>query len=227
MKDREIDEILRQAGQAPPVDPALLDRIAGAIQPTMRPVRPLPPRWILTAGLFAICGAIALAGAARLGFAGIQKLGLGRSLPIFAVLAILTWLAATAWTAAMIPGSRRLTSPTALLGAACVVLLGVFALLFRDYTTEDFLHQGLACLGAGLLHAVPAGLAGWLLLRRGFAVNPIAAGLSAGILAGLCGVSMLELHCPNFEAFHIMLWHTAVIPISGAAGALLGWRFGR
>jgi hypothetical protein len=45
----------------------------------------------------------------------------------------------------------------------------------------------------------------------------------AGTLAGLAGVTMLELHCPNFEALHVMLWHTAVVPASGAAGALLGW----
>jgi hypothetical protein len=44
-----------------------------------------------------------------------------------------------------------------------------------------------------------------------------------GTLAGLAGVTMLELHCANFEALHVMLWHTAVIPVSGAAGALLAW----
>jgi hypothetical protein len=74
-----------------------------------------------------------------------------------------------------------------------------------------------------LFHAVPVALASWLLLRRGFAVNAVAAGLAAGTLAGMAGVTMLELHCPNFEALHVMLWHTAVVPVSGAAGALLAW----
>jgi hypothetical protein len=95
--------------------------------------------------------------------------------------------------------------------------------MFRDYHTHNFVHEGIACLSAGLLHAIPAALASWVLLRRGFAVNPVAAGLVAGTLAGLAGVTMLELHCPNFEALHVMLWHTAVVPASGAAGALLGW----
>jgi hypothetical protein len=76
---------------------------------------------------------------------------------------------------------------------------------------------------AGLLHAIPAALASWLLLRRGFAVNPVAAGLVVGTLAGLAGVSMLELHCKNLEVLHVMLWHTAVIPVSAAAGALVAW----
>jgi len=78
------------------------------------------------------------------------------------------------------------------------------------------------CLTAGLLHAIPAALASRLILRRGFAVNAVAAGLVSGTLAGLAGVTMLELHCANLEALHVMLWHTAVIPVSGAAGALLG-----
>jgi hypothetical protein len=75
----------------------------------------------------------------------------------------------------------------------------------------------------GLLHAIPTGLVSWWLLRRSFAVNSIAAGLAAGTLGGLAGVSMLELHCDNFQAFHIIIWHTAVVPMSGAVGALLAW----
>jgi hypothetical protein len=63
----------------------------------------------------------------------------------------------------------------------------------------------------------------WWLLRRGFAVNSVAAGLAGGTLAGLAGVTMLELHCANFQALHVLLWHTAVVPVSGAAGALVVW----
>jgi len=81
--------------------------------------------------------------------------------------------------------------------------------------------QGVACLTAGLLHAIPAAIASWLLLRRGFAVNPTSAGMVAGTLAGLAGVTMLELHCANLRAIHVMAWHVAVVPVSAVAGALL------
>jgi hypothetical protein len=48
----------------------------------------------------------------------------------------------------------------------------------------------------------------------------------AGTLAGLAGVTVLELHCANLQVPHVMLWHTAVMPVSAAAGALLvGWAF--
>jgi hypothetical protein len=74
----------------------------------------------------------------------------------------------------------------------------------------------------GVLHAIPAGLLSWLVLRRGFAVNFESAGLMAGTLGGLAGVGLLELHCPNFQATHILVWHTAVLVVSGALGALGG-----
>jgi hypothetical protein len=224
VRDREIDEILAQAARAPhDVDPALLDRVAGSIRPSLGPVRPLPPAWVLAGGLVFICAAVALAGAAGAGLYGIQKLSVLERALIFPTLGILIWLAATACVSEMIPGSRRRVAPGVLLGAGSVMLLGVFAVLFHDYRTEHFVHQGVACLTAGLLHAIPTGVASWLLLRRGFAVNAVGAGLVAGTLAGLAGVTMLELHCPNFEALHVMLWHTAVMPISGAVGALLAW----
>jgi hypothetical protein len=228
VKDREIDEILQQAAQAPPdVDPDLLDRVAKSIGSSLRPVRPLPPAWILASGLALICAAVALAGAARSGLYGLQKMSVLDRAMIFPALGILIWLAAIACVSEMVPGSRHRVAPGSLLGAGCLALLAVFAVLFRDYRTHNFVSQGVVCLIAGLLHAIPAALASWLVLRRGFAVNSVAAGMVVGTLAALAGVSMLELHCANFEALHVMLWHTAVTPVSAAAGAWLAWLLSR
>ena len=52
---------------------------------------------------------------------------------------------------------------------------------------------------------------------------PVAAVLVMGTLAGLAGVTTIELHCANFQALHVMLWHTAVILLSAVTGALLAW----
>jgi hypothetical protein len=228
VKDREIDDILKRAAGAPhDVDPALLDRIAGSIGPSLRPVRPLPPAWTLTAGLVLVCAGVAVAGAAKLGLGGVGNMDIWERVLIFPALGALIWCASEAWVGEMIPGSRRRMAPAALLGAASLLLLILFAGLFHDYRTTSFVHQGLVCLSAGLFLAVPTAFGGWLILRRGFAVNAAAAGLAAGILAGLGGVTMLELHCVNFQALHLMLWHTAVLPLSAAMGALLAWRFRR
>jgi hypothetical protein len=217
----ELDDILKKAAQAQPdPDPALLDRIAAAIRPNMRPVRPLPPAWRLNIALTAACLAIATIVAARLGLHGLAAMS-GLQLLVLAIAPILVGLAAAAWTAEMIPGSRRRESPFTLLAIACASLLALFAALFRDPLTDGFVHPGIACLTAGLVTAVPVALAGWWLLRRGFAVNPTGAAIAAGTFAGLAGVAMLELHCPNFQTWHVLVWHTAVVPVSAALAVLL------
>lgn len=224
MKDREIDEILSQAAPAPrQLEPGVAARIAEGLRPSMRPVRPLPPPWMLVAGLWLIIAAVAFAGAYRAGFDGIEKMDLSMRILIFPTLAILAWMDARELVNAMIPGSRRRFSAGTLLAATVGLLLGVFALLFHDYQTTQFVSAGIACLITGLLHAAPAALLSWLLLRRGFAMKPVSAGLIAGTLAGLAGLGVLELHCVNFQAMHILVWHTAVVPASGALGALAGW----
>ena len=176
MRDREIDEILKQAVRTPhDVDPALLDRIAGSIAPSLGPVRPLPPARVMAGGLFLICVAVATLGGALLGMHGIQRMSVLERALIFPALGVFLSLVATACLAEVIPGSQRRAAPGLLLAAGSVGLIAVFGLLFRDYRTERFVPQGIACLTAGLGLAIPAALGSWLLLRRGFAVNPEAA----------------------------------------------------
>jgi len=224
MKDEEIDDILMKAALEPyDLDAATLRHIADSIEPSLRPVRPLPPTWVLAGGLVLVGVAVSLAGAARAGFLGFNKMDLLERLLIFPALVLFAWAAASEFVHAMIPGSLRRISPGALPGFVSAALLALFAFLFRDYQTDHFFSLGIVCLLTGLLHAIPAALLGWVVIRRGFAVSPVAAGLAAGVLGGLAGVGVLELHCPNFQAAHILVWHTAVVPLSGAAGALIGW----
>jgi hypothetical protein len=224
VRDEEIDDVLKRAAQAPQhLDPLVLARIDDSIKATFCPVRPLPPVWLMATGLVLVCAVISLAGGARAGFFGVAKMNLLERSLVFPALGLLACLAAVSFVHQMLPGSRLRLSPIALLAISSVALLAVFADLFRDYHTNHFFSAGIVCLLVGLLHAIPAGLVSWLLLRRGFAVNPTSAGLVAGMLGGLAGVGMLELHCPNFQAAHILVWHTAVVPLSAALGALLGF----
>ncbi|MFY9855620.1 MAG: NrsF family protein [Terracidiphilus sp.] len=224
MKDEQIDDVLKKAGRASPdTAPATLVRVADSIKSSLQPVRPLPARWVMTAGMVLICAAVSLVGAARAGFFGFEKMNILERWLIFPVLVILACMAGNGFAHEMIPGSRRRVSPIALLGLGSAALLVVFAFFFRDYQTHQFISVGIVCLLTGFIHAIPASLLAWLLLRRGFAVNSIAAGLVAGTLGGLAGVGVLELHCPNFEAAHVLVWHTAVVPLSAGAGALVAW----
>jgi hypothetical protein len=227
VNDREMDKILKQGARtSESLHPDLLRRIAVSIGPSVEPVRPLPPSWAMESGLVAIAAGVAVAGATKMGFLGYLKLGVLDRVAIFSMLGILIFLAASEWVNENIPGSQTRLKPGALLVLTIAGMLTVFGILFRDYHTHRFLHAGLTCLGFGLLYAIPAGFLGWLILRRGFAVNALTAGLVGGTLAGLAGVTMLELHCPNFQALHILVWHTAVVPVSAAAGAFLAWKRG-
>jgi hypothetical protein len=201
----------------------LLERIAESLNSSLRPVRPLPPTWVLTVGLALICVTVAAMAAARAGFYGFEKLSLWERLAIFSTLGILVWVAGTQFVGQLIPASRQLLTARAFVTIGCAALLGVFALVFRDYHTDHFVAAGIACLLTGLLIAIPTALLSWAFLRRGFALNPVAAGVAGGALAGLSGVAMLELHCANFQTLHVLVWHTAVVPVSAAAGALVGY----
>jgi hypothetical protein len=222
--DDFVDKALQKAAEAAlRVEPELLKKIAGSMQSSLRPVRPLPPTWMLAAGLTLICAAVATAAAARAGFYGIEKLAPWERVLIFSTLGMMAWTWGVEFVSRLIPGSRQHLSAGTLLGIGTAVLLGAFALVFRDYRTDHFISAGLACLLSGLLLAIPAAALSWLLLRRGFAVNTVAAGFVGGALAGLCGVTMLELHCANSQALHVLVWHTGVMPVSAAVGALVGW----
>jgi hypothetical protein len=225
LKDKDIDDLLDRAASAPhPVNPALLDRVSASIGASLRPVRPIAPAWKMASLLFLIWAAIAFGSASALGLYGIHKLHGAQMGAVFPALAIFTWLAAVVSVAAMAPGGPRWrvpANPATLLLAIMTAWIAVDAILFHDYQMGSFVPEGIPCLRAGLAVAVPTGIAAWLVLRRGFAVDAAGAGLAAGTLAGLAGLAMLEMHCPNLHAMHIMVWHTAVIPISALAGALL------
>ena len=220
MNDRDIDDVLRREAAAPhEVDPAVLARIQDAIGGEMHPVRPLPARWVLATVLTGLCLSVGVIGAAVLGMHGLARLSSVDMALIFPVLFAFTATAAAQSIAQVIPGSPRRISSSLMPAFSSLALVAMFVLLFHDYRTERFVPQGLTCLTAGLAHAAIAGAAAWLVLRRGFAVSPPAAGVAAGTLAALAGVSMLELHCPNREAPHVIVWHVAVVPLS----AILGW----
>jgi hypothetical protein len=225
MDDRQINRILESAARPGyRVQPAVLARITNSIHTSLRPVRSAPT-WVLAGGLFLLCAAVAVAGAAWSGFAGFEALSPGARVIILSILALLAWIVSRELVSQWTPGSRRDLAPGALIASACGILLCVFALLFTDSHSEHWLAAGLACLSMGVLHAIPAAVLATWLLRRGLAVAPVAAGAIAGTLGGLSGVTVLELHCPNLDASHVVFWHVAVIPVSAALGALVGWLY--
>jgi hypothetical protein len=47
-------------------------------------------------------------------------------------------------------------------------------------------------------------------------------GAATGLLAGLVGTSALEIHCPNLDAWHILVSHLGVAVLGAMAGLVVG-----
>ncbi len=224
MTDHDIEKRLGWAAYpSRDVNPALLRRIAESVQGSLQPVRALPGSGMLISGVILICAAVAVAGAARAGFFGFKVLGVAQRVTILSALAALLWMTAREFVNHWTPASRRYLAPRAAIALTAGALVAVFGVLFSDYHVEHFFSTGIICLGAGVFHALVAGcLAAWF-LRRGCVLDLVPAGAMAGTLGGISGVTLLELHCPNLEAAHVLVWHVAVVPVSAAGGALVGW----
>ncbi|HJT87332.1 MAG TPA: NrsF family protein [Bryobacteraceae bacterium] len=220
MRPEDVDRILAGSKEAPP--PELLERISRRVTANATPVRPLASPWQYAAGLILIVIAVALLVAGILRMNALRVLNAVQMASIFAVIAIILVIVAAGCVVQMIPGSRQIARPVTRMVAASAALAALFAIEFQNYTTDAFVSHGIPCLRAGVITAIPAAILCWLILRRGFILNPVAAGTASGTLAGLAGLAMLEMHCPLLEAPHVMVWHVAVIPLSAGTGALAG-----
>ncbi len=223
MTPEEIDKILGEpAGRPLPSDASAAARKArSAIIGDLHPVRPLPALWILTllfAGAFAT---VAVVSGSLLGAHGFHALGDLERAAIYPTLIALALVAAVACSRQMRPaGGSRLGVIALLLALACFP--AVASAIFRGYSTVNLVAEGIPCLRAGLLVALPTGILITWILRRGFVLDWSAAGLAGGVLSGLTGLGMLEVHCPNLKAIHIMVWHLGVVVVSAALGLAVG-----
>ena len=226
MTPGEIDKILAQAAaRAVPEGaerPVVIGHVEAAILKDLRPVRPLAPGWFFTLVFVALFTAAAAASASALGIYGFRVLSEIQRELIFPALLATASLAAIACTRAMSPASGPHLGGVALCLAVGAVPI-MFALVFHDYSVRNLVKEGIPCLVAGLCVAVPTGLMIAWILRRGFVLDWRAAGTAAGSLSGLAGLGMLELHCANLKAIHVIVWHVAVVLVSGVLGLGIGW----
>jgi hypothetical protein len=219
---RALIAALSSAHAPQPVETAVLDRIRQPAISMLTPVRPLAPVGVFVAAFVIIFGVIAVAGALRLGVYGLPALTLIQRVAIFPVLMALAVLTAFAAARRMRPGARTIGSGV-VFTVSLIAIEAVFLSLFHDYSVGRFLRWGTGCLRAGLLCAVPTALLVWLLVRRGYIVAPVSTGAAIGSVAGMTGLTALELHCPILTIPHVAIWHVGVLVVSIGAGAMAGW----
>ena len=225
MKPDDIDRIIEQAAgriAAHGEDSRVVESVASALLKDLRPVRPLSPVWLFSALLVGLFAFFAVLSGSILGLHGIRVLGPLQMAWIFSALLGTATVAAVASAHEMRPASGVRFGYFVPVIVNALFLI-VFATLLTGYGMRHFVAEGIPCLVAGLSVSLPAAVAIALILRRGFVLDWKKAGTVAGTLAGLAGLGMLELHCANLKAIHVMAWHVAVVIMSGTVGFAIGW----
>lgn len=199
-----------------------LGQIKAAVLQDLKPVKPLAPALAFLAAFGIIFLAVTVVGSFQLRAFGWGLLSIPQRVVVFASLAAGVGLLASSMVRQMFPGSKHLVSPRWLPVAILALLTLEAAAVFQPKVEFAFVSNGLSCLKAGLSYAIPGALFLWLVLRHGAILAPKLTAATAGGFAGLIGLTVLEVHCPILNRYHILVWHMGVVLISMLGGLSLG-----
>jgi hypothetical protein len=187
----------------------------------LRPAKPFKPAY-LAAAFIAVFLLIVGGGLIRWGAPTIAAMSLSQATWTLVTIGASMAALVGSIVAQMFPGSRFRIRPALIPITIVVMLMFVIASLFHFDHDPDFWQRGSHCLFAGLSFALIAALPFWAILRKGAILSPGLTGASAGLLAGLAGLTVLELHCSDLTAWHILTWHIG----AALAAALIGLTIG-
>ncbi len=219
---RGLASVLDAQGPAPLPSPHQLTHIKSMLLGDLRPVRPLASFPILLSVFALIFLAVIAAGTVAIGPNGWKALGVTQRFLAFTPIVIASGLLAFSAARQMAPGSSyTVSSALWSTGVLATLVAGIFAVFERRDETA-FVANGLNCFKAGIAFAAVTGLLFACVLRRGAILSPRLTGATAGGLAGLAGLAVLEVHCPNLNRDHILVWHLAVAGLGALGGLSLG-----
>jgi hypothetical protein len=226
---RRLSLVFDQSPSASMPSEDRMRRIEAVVLHDLAPVQPLAPERVFLTALTLVFLAVVCGGSVLLGTNGWRAVDRAHKLAVFMPLAICAGLFALLLVRLMAPGSKRVAPPTLQFAGALSLLGFVFASAFHWLRESAFFLNGLGCLRAGLMCAAPAAALFWLVLRRGAILSPGLTGLTAGGLAGLVSLTVLEIQCANTNAVHILVWHLGVTVLVMACGYVVGslWTFAR
>jgi hypothetical protein len=203
------------------MDPSQIDRLQKMIVRDLRPVRPLRPSWIFLSAFALIFLGLSYLAVLYLGSYGWFVLMPTQRVAVFSTLAASAGLLAVSLVRHMVPGQKSPLRLGLLPIGFFVLLCLVVASVFQVRTDPHFLKSGEACLKAGIPYALLAAFVFWLILRRGAILSPRVTGAIIGMLAGLVSTTVLEIHCPNLNVWHILVWHVGIALLGSVAGVLI------
>jgi hypothetical protein len=202
--------------------PATLRQIADGMAANLRAVRPVGPARYFFGALVGVFICIVALGVYRMGAFAIAVMTPLQIVAILSALAGSGGLLAYTLVQQMVPGSRHRISPRLVPVAITVSLTIAMAVLFQFQEERNFWGNAWACLRAGTPFGVVAAVPVWLILRRGAILSPSLTGVATGLFAGLVGTSVLAIHCPNLDAWHILVSHLGVAILCALAGLVIG-----
>jgi hypothetical protein len=219
MTNREMDGML-SSPELPPLPADRLRQIETALLADLKPVRPLAPDGVYFLGFAGIFVAVCILGCYLVGRHGWHALSDFQRIAVFVPLALSTALLAVSLVRQMRPAARRVRFSAFFSALIFLLLLASMAVIFQPMQEQSFVRNGLACFRTGMAFAVPAALLFVLLLRRGAVLSPALIGATAGGLAGLAGLAVLEIHCPNLNVYHVVVWHVSVAVVCAGLGVV-------
>jgi len=197
----------------------LLSRIEERLVRDLRPVKPLWPRGRFVAAF----AAVVWAGAYGLGANGLRAMSTEQAAAVLSAAAVSMAALSDSLARQMAPGDRHWIRPQFVPVAVITLILAVLAGWSEFKPQPEFWARGLVCARAGVSFALLAALPLWLLLRRGVLLSGCTAGAVAGLMAGLAGTIVLELHCAIPDAAHILAWHAGIAVFGALIGAGIGF----
>lgn len=220
MTEHELDGLL-SSRELPTLPADRLKQIETAVTADLTPVKPLAPAGVYLAGFAGIFLGIWVIGCVIAGQRGWRALSELQKLGVLAPLGACVALLVFSIVRQMTPAGKQARSTAAFSVASFALLLLTMAVVFRPAYESAFVHSGLVCFRTGMAFAIPAAMLFALLLRRGAGLSPALTGATAGGLAGLVGLAVLEIHCPNLNVYHIMVWHVSVTLACMIGGLIL------
>lgn len=210
-----------QDGEQAAMSPAL-SWLASGLAADLSPAEPLAPAGVYLTALLGIFASIVALGVFREGSRAFSAMSLAQILAILGTLGACAFLVASSLVSQMAPGSLHRFRPELLPVAVAAALAVVAGILFQFGDAARFWARGWACLRIGVPFALLAAGPFWAVLRRGAILSPRVAGAATGLLAGMAGTTVLEIHCPNLDLSHILAWHVGV----SVLGSLFGFGAG-
>ncbi|MGA2742933.1 MAG: NrsF family protein [Bryobacteraceae bacterium] len=220
--DRVLLEKLSAQSTGCELRPELTKAIAEGIGRNLSAVRPLRPFGYYAAGFALIFLAPIVAALGMLSTNGIAGMSTAAIVIAFGALVVCAALLAVSLAADMSPGSRRPAPSVVLTGGILLSLAAMFCVLLPYHTETSFWVPSGNCLQLGVVFAVPTAALAWGLLRRGAVLSPAISGAAAGLLGGLAGLTVLEIHCPDHNLAHVLVAHWGAALVCTAIGLVAG-----